>query len=116
MLQLTVQKVDRQWELGRCEHLVTALLQKVLEREILTEPLPENPEQISLLDVFFAGEHFGHRIRISLGIPSQEGKPQRLKVSTTRPNPRNVQSMPTVRYPNNQESRPMVPGAKGTFC
>jgi hypothetical protein len=69
-----------------------------------------------LLDVFFAWEHIGHRIRISLGIPSQEGKPQRLKVSITRPNPRNVESMPIVRYPNNQEPRPMMPGAKGTFC
>jgi hypothetical protein len=37
-----------------------------------------------LLDVFFAGEHIGHQIRISLGIPPQERKPQRLKASTIR--------------------------------
>ncbi len=83
VLQLAVEKVDRHGELGRGEHLVAALLQQILEREVLTEPLPENPEQISLLDVFFAGEHIGHQIRISLGIPPRERKPQRLKVSTT---------------------------------
>jgi hypothetical protein len=75
-----------------------------------------------LLDVFFAGEHIGHQIRISLGIPPQERKPQRLKASTIRlpvgidRDVKTYRSELTVRYPNNQEPRSMVPGAKATFC
>ena len=50
-------EVDRQRQFRGGQQLVADLLQQVLQREILRQPLAQHLEEIGLFDVFFAFEH-----------------------------------------------------------
>lgn len=62
VLELGGQKIDGHRKLGCRQDFVAAMMEQVLKRDVVSQPLPENLEQVRLFDVLFSRQRAGHAI------------------------------------------------------
>ncbi len=84
MPQLPQQEVDRQGQLGGRQHFFPQLGQDFLQRLILRQTLPQGPEKVGLLDVFFAIQQRHGWIAFWCANGERCGLPNRTPASTAR--------------------------------